>query len=232
MYRLILVVLLAIVMAACTEPRQTRLPDNLEQWETDREFQEAVRELTLEEQNILKTYLIRVTMDQLNGVEVPKGQTIAEAIAAQEVYIEAWRKQDEARKAEERARARFKDAYMEQQVGLVDFKVKEKRLNGGDGIRRIVSGALVNNGDRPLSDVRVTVSFRDMKGFTITEKTYAPIEILNGLKEDAEPFVFEPKKRIVFNYPVVDEVAPGWGGLATAMVTDIVFHEAAQATAN
>ena len=90
MSRLLVILLMVSMVLACSDPRETMLPQNLQQWETDQNFRSSLTKLTLEEQRIISTYLMRVTLEQLQGESVSYNMTIAEAIEEQQIWVGEW----------------------------------------------------------------------------------------------------------------------------------------------
>jgi tetratricopeptide (TPR) repeat protein len=117
---------------------------------------------------------------------------------------------------------KLKQEYMETNLEIIGFKATPGRGRGGMGTT--VSGRLLNNGHRTLTQVEVTVYFLDDDSRIVAEKTYRPIpsadivfygeggSLKRGLTRD-------------FGY-VVDEPLPKeWAGKARARVTNVEFEE-------
>lgn len=230
MIRLLIVVLFALVLSACTEPRERMMPDNIAQWEADKDFQSALAALTLEEQNLLSTYLIRVEADQLAGKAPPRNMTIGEAISEQLIWVDQWQERRQLQNARKLAAIKYKRDYLSR-VEVVGFEVLEQAAIQGAGAQKIFCGLIVNKGDKPLCDVQLTVYFLDKYGYEISEVIYNPLQVQTD-SEIAGNSTLQPNEKIEFNYQFSGDLPDNWTGMASAFVTDIAFAEESVAIEN
>jgi len=231
MIRLLMLMLLVVLLPACsTEPRERMLPADATQWETDKKFQAAVAELTFEEQNVLATYLVRMEAAQLAGEALPPRMTIGEAIQAQLSFDDQWQELRQERVNNERAEKIYLHNYLPQ-VEVVGFDVRDQPIAEGAGMQKVFCGTIVNNGDRPLCDVQLTVYFLDKFGNEVSSVNYKPVTAQADPEVEARHSL-QPHERIAFNYPVSEDAPPNWPGMASAMVTSIAFQEEGAEVAN
>lgn len=230
MIRLFMVVLLTLLLTACNEPREKLLPKDVSQWETDRDFQSAVSKLTLEEQDLLATYLIRIEANLLAGEAPPENMTIGDAIREQLVFVDQWQEKRQRQKDLERAAAQKVQNYLDR-VEVVSFNVLDQPAKEGGGAQKVFCGTIVNKGDRCLCDVQLTVYFLDKFGNEISAINFKPVQSQPEPEGEVRQ-ILQPHEKIAFNYPVTEGAPANWNGMASAIVTDVAFSAEDAATKN
>lgn len=230
MMRLVVVILLALILSACSgDPRERLLPETLTEWETDGDFQDAIAELTLEEQDLLATYLMRMEANRLAGEPMPARMTIREAVKDQLQFVAQWQERKQAEKDEARAAAMQIRNYLAR-VEVVGFNVVEQASPGGGGPQRVFCGSIINKGNRPLSDVQLTIYFLDKYGHEVSEVNYRPVQEQEAGAGGSNCLL--PEAQIRFNYPAPEDAPADWPGMASAMVTNIAFAQDAAGITN
>jgi hypothetical protein len=116
-----------------------------------------------------------------------------------------------------------KRAYI-QMLRVKDFRVGRGRKYSFGDPERGVFGAVVNNGDRTLDEVQITVYFLDGDGKPIAETDYHPVLVTEfSFGSDNKPL--RPGYIKEFGYVVSDKAPSGWSGKATVEITDIKFQQ-------
>lgn len=106
--------------------------------------------------------------------------------------------------------------------------VKLKNFKIADGERfgmpvKGVFGTIVNQGDRTLDKVKVTVYFLDKAGNVVGEKDYHPVYVSGYSLGGNKPL--KPNYVKDFGYSVDDDAPSAWAERAKAKITDIAFAE-------
>lgn len=114
-----------------------------------------------------------------------------------------------------------KQAYISKIV-LKDFKVSEGEQYGE--VVQGVFGTIVNNGDKILKKVEITVYFLDKSGTVIGEENFHPVLVnRNSFGGSNKPL--KPNYVKDFGYSVEDYAPSSWANKAKAKITDIEFDE-------
>lgn len=231
MYRVLFALLLVFLLTACSEePRKMMLPTDISLWETDADFQDALSQLTLEEQNLLSTYLIRIEAEQLAGNPPPRQMTIGEAVHTQQLWVDQFQE----RQRIERRKLQAEKTYLRDYLTLVEvtgFQVVEQILPGSKTPQVCFVGTITNKGDKPLSEVQLTVSYLDKFGHDLSTVQYMPVASLSD-SDAGQQDILPPSGRTKFTFPAAGEIPPDWNGMASAIVTAIEFKATTTASHN
>ena len=168
-----LLLVAAIILAACSRPKDKVIPTNPDKWS---ELSEVTKDLNSDEKQLLAAYLMRNTIGNLFSSEkgsIPPGTTVGEAIDLQRDF-EAKEKLKEAQAEALKARAKAeRDAAIEKMNHLITFAVVSKGLSpknfyAGQYSNRIdFVFAIKNNTAKAIAGVKGAVQFRDMFDTTI-----------------------------------------------------------------
>lgn len=119
----------------------------------------------------------------------------------------------------------IKQAYIKDHVELRDFRTGSgsPKFSPRD-TKPAVFGTIVNNGDRTLTKVKVTVYFLNEKSIVIGEKDFHPVLVTAyAFGNDNKPL--HPNYMKDFGYIVQDSAPSAYAGKAWAEVTDIQFEQ-------
>lgn len=164
------VVLLAIVLCGCSNPKDTVIPSQLDKMES---IKPAIEKLTPEEKQLFTSYLVRHTvgaaMGGLFGIKadpIPDGMTIGKAIDEQREYVN---KENAKEAAEKELKARVEaeqKAKQEEFAKLISVAVTAKKNRDGDYGQRFVSFdvAYENKGDKDIAGIKGILRIADMFG--------------------------------------------------------------------
>ena len=172
-----------LLVSACGDPLEYKVPTDPVQWKQDKGFTEAIEELSDEQKTDLRAYLIRAGMAEAFGGSVPD-MTIKEAIQNQKDF-----------QAEKEAEAKAEAEELTRQVALIQAAEAE-RSKALEKARKALTVAvtsinfikanyrqgtyqdsfairivLKNNADKGMSGVKGTVVFADMFGDEIKRVT-------------------------------------------------------------
>ncbi len=115
-----------------------------------------------------------------------------------------------------------KQAYIKNVI-LKDFKVSEGKKYGFGKTVPGVFGTIVNNGDRSLKEVEITVYFLNDEGTIIGEEDFHPVLVSEySFGEDNKPL--KPNYVKDFGYSVEDYAPSSWSKKAKAKITNIEFE--------
>jgi len=115
-----------------------------------------------------------------------------------------------------------KQAYIKN-VLLKDFRVAEGKKYGFGKAVPGVFGTVVNNGDRSLKEVEITVYFLNDKGTIIGEEDFHPVLVSEySFGGDNKPL--KPNYVEDFGYSVEDYAPSSWSNKAKAKITNIEFE--------
>ena len=116
-----------------------------------------------------------------------------------------------------------KQAYIEK-VALRNFRVSQgKKYGFGDPVPGIF-GTIVNNGDRTLKEVEITVYFFDKNGTIVGEEDFHPVLVSEfSFGDDNKPL--KPNYVKDFGYSVEDYAPSSWAGKVKGEITNIEFAE-------
>jgi len=131
--RLAIVVCLAILTTSgCSDPRETVIPPNVDNWESDAQLKSAIEKLTDEEKKLVVAYVVRAKMGEVFGGDgIKEGLTIAEAISIQkqwqiEKQEEEKRRELLAAELEEKLLAALREMNQALTVTLLSLEYREK----------------------------------------------------------------------------------------------------------
>lgn len=112
-----------------------------------------------------------------------------------------------------------KQAYIKNVI-LKDFEVSEgKKYEFGKTVPGVF-GTIVNNGERSLKEVEITIYFLDYEGTTIGEEDFHPVS--EHSFADNKPL--KPNYVKDFGYSVEDYAPSAWSKKAKAKITNIEFE--------
>ena len=115
-----------------------------------------------------------------------------------------------------------KQAYIKNVI-LKDFKVSEGKKYGFGKAVPGVFGTIVNNGDRSLKEVEITVYFLNDEGTVIGEEDFHPVLVTEySFGGDNKPL--KPNYVKDFGYSVEDYAPSLWSKKAKAKITNIEFE--------
>jgi hypothetical protein len=115
-----------------------------------------------------------------------------------------------------------KQAYIKNVI-LKDFKVSEGKKYGFGKTVPGVFGTIVNNGDRTLKEVEITVYFLNGEGTVIGEEDFHPVLVSEySFGDDNKPL--KPNYVKDFGYSVEDYAPSAWSKKAKAKITNIEFE--------
>jgi len=114
-----------------------------------------------------------------------------------------------------------KQAYIKKVI-LKDFKVSEGKKYGFGKAVPGVFGTIVNNGDKTLKKVEITVYFLNDKGAVIGEEDFHPVLVSEySFGGDNKPL--KPNYVKDFGYSVEDSAPSSWSKKAKVKITNIEF---------
>lgn len=111
--------------------------------------------------------------------------------------------------------------YLQNNVEIIGFRVTR---GSGRGTAASISGRLLNNGHRTLSEVEIGVYFLSADGKVIGERTYRPIPSSDVTYYGEDRTLRRGAVR-EFGYIVEGTLPRSWSGKARAVVTRIEFEE-------
>ncbi len=74
---LLVVMAISLLICACSDPRSTVIPQDIETWETNKKFSNSVDKISDDDKKLLLAYAMRKAF---SGEEIEEGITIGEAI--------------------------------------------------------------------------------------------------------------------------------------------------------
>lgn len=190
MKRLIATSLLCLTLAACSNPRNTVIPQDVEQMAA---IKPELEKLTPEEQQLAAAYILRVTLVSKmagafggkEGPGIPQGTTLGKAVDLQRAFV-AEQKAEEARQAELKAQlearreAAMKPLREAVTVTLVSKSIETDRRHGitMDELL-LVDFGYRNNTSKDIAAVKGYVSVQDLfgdeiSGFAISNDSTIP----------------------------------------------------------
>lgn len=174
--RILTILLVSVVLAACSGPKDTPLPRDLDKMDT---IKPAMEKLTPEERELAAAYIMRHTIGaklgglfgDKEGPGIPEGMTLGKAIEEQrkfeaDVAIEEAKQQALKAKVQaerEAARKQMREAVT---VTLVSKKLVTERGYGGMVVDEYleVTFAYKNNTAKDIAGVKGRVSVKDLFG--------------------------------------------------------------------
>ncbi len=188
--RLIVTGLACLMLVACANPKNTVIPQDVDQLAT---IKPELEKLTPEEQQLAAAYIVRVTLTSKmagvfggkEGQGIPPGMTLGKAVEEQRRFVEE-RKAEEARQAtlkaelEARREAAMKPLREAVTVTVVSKGIEVQRSHGitTDELL-VVDFGYQNNTGKDIAGVKGYVSVRDLfgeeiSGFAITNDVTIP----------------------------------------------------------
>ena len=107
-------------------------------------------------------------------------------------------------------------------VALKEFKVSEGKKYGFGKAIPGVFGTIVNNGNRTLREVEITVYFLNDKGSVISEEDFHPV-LVSEYSYSGDNKLLKPNYVKDFGYSVEDYAPSSWSKKAKAKITNIEF---------
>ena len=109
-------------------------------------------------------------------------------------------------------------------VELKDFKVSEGKKYSFDELEPCIFGTIVNNGERILKKVEITVYFLDKNGTVIGEEDFHPVLVSNySFGGDNKPL--KPNYVKDFGYSVKKYAPSAWAGKVNGEIANIEFMD-------
>lgn len=167
---LLITLVLSLSIFGCgKDPRSTQIPRDKSEWKTDPALNEAITQLSQEEQDLLKGYMFNSIMAETFGANgMPDEQTIGGAIDAQRALVE---KKDQEKKVEavkkEQAQRAKEDAIANMN-NAVEAVLLTLKFNPADAHAQRYSGSFdiavgfKNKTDKEISGVKGVITFKDM----------------------------------------------------------------------
>jgi hypothetical protein len=163
--------LAAFVLIACSNPKKVEIPQDLQSWESDKDFKKAVDKLSEDDKKLFLSYIFRTQMSSaFGGKGLEKGTTIGNALDIQR----AW--QEELEKEEIRKKA-LREELLKKQVevmkimnaaltaSLVDFDYHKADWESGTYSDFFsIKVGFRNNTGKDLAGVRGSVILKDIFG--------------------------------------------------------------------
>lgn len=115
-----------------------------------------------------------------------------------------------------------KQAYIKNVI-LKDFKVSEGKKHGFGKAVPGVFGTIVNNGERSLKEVEITVYFLNDDGTIISEEDFHPV-LVSEYSFGENNKLLKPNYVKDFGYSVEDYAPSSWSKKAKAKITNIEFE--------
>lgn len=162
------------------------------------------------------------------AVELKKSKKLHGAVEKYKQILELDSEMVEAKEGLEKTKDELKSFKEKQEyiekVALKNFTVSEgKKYGFGDPVPGIF-GTIVNNGDRTLKKVEITVYFLDKNGTIIGEKDFYPVWVfMYSLGGDNKPL--KPNYVKDFGYSVENYSPSTWAGKVKGKITNIEFAE-------
>jgi hypothetical protein len=157
-------VILVLLISSCSDPKSTLVPTDIEQWDEDKKFTEALEGLTKEEQELLTVFAFTAFGE--NGIE--EGTTIGSAIDAQRLWAEEQAKEEIKQKAlaaelKLKQLEKLKEMNSALTVTLVSLELRDEStspLRYSDYFA--VKIGLRNNSEKSLAGAKGVLVFKDM----------------------------------------------------------------------
>lgn len=162
---------------------------------------------------------------RMEQLEIEREQALEELKREREQALaELQREREERERIREEERMEqqtIKDNYINEFVSLENVRVSQGERFGMpvEG----VFGTLINNGNRTLNKVTITIYFLNEQGQRIGEKSYSPVLVSALNFGDNSPL--RPSYRKDFGYSVEDDAPSNWSKRIEAIVSDIEFDE-------
>jgi len=161
-------------MISCSDPKKVEIPNDIEAWESDKDFKAAVEKLNDEEKELFVAYTIRMKFGEAFGGEgIKKGLTIGEAIKLQQEWEKEQAKEDARRKqlAAELQKTELEILkQMNEALTVTLLSLKFKKANPGARIYSDYFSIKIgfrNNADKDILGAKGVVVLKDIFGDTI-----------------------------------------------------------------
>lgn len=178
--RLIAAIVITALLVACSDPKNTPLPREIDKMESIKPVMEKLSE---EERKLVAGYLMRHTVGTaLGGIfgqkkadPMPDGMTIGKAIEEQRAFLANMKAEEEKQKAREaaaKAEAEKSMAALREAVSATFVKrsIETERGYSGMEINKhlVVTFAFTNHTDKPVAAVKGTIDVEDLFGDNVT----------------------------------------------------------------
>jgi hypothetical protein len=172
MKNLILAMLAALLLSACSKPQDTVIPSDVSKWDT--ELAPQVKKLPDEEQKLAVAYIARAKLGEVfGGKGVPFGTTLGDAVKQQRAWQHEQEEADRKAavlKAEVEKQAKEHAALVAQAVTVSLVSKRQLPTNfdaGRYGEEQEFKIAVKNTGTKPLVGVSGTIEFIDVFDKTV-----------------------------------------------------------------
>lgn len=190
----IVTLLACLLLAACSDPKQAKLPADIGKWSEDKSLMEAVGKLDETDRKLFGGYAVRqVVASTFGGNKVVADSTLGDALKTQQAWIEAKAAEAEKQKALAEQVKQQQLVALKEMNGTLTASLLELKLNPIDYKNKQYSEyfsieiALHNNTAEALSGVKGTVVLSDMFG--------EPIKRI-GLTNDSQ---IDPGKTYIYS---------------------------------
>lgn len=228
MLRHIIVLLLALAITGCSDPKSMPLPSDINQISQDQKLIEQIKTMDQADKDLFAAFLARATISQVvtGSIGITPGMTVGEAIENQKSWV-AQVKAEEAEAEEIRKAAIAKSNQINEQIKntlkIVLIKVG-KPTPQRYKVQLPIKFEAVNNSDKTISGYRAHVEFTDMFGKNIKNLTIEDSKGLDSQTTDQPIFVWDYNE---FDDDMVKLVSLTSDNKykATITVTHIVFQD-------
>lgn len=163
--------LACLLLAGCSDPKQTKLPADISKWSEDKGLMEAVGKLDENDRKLFGGYAARqVVASTFGGSKVVADSTLGDALKTQQAWIEAKAAEAEKQKALAEQVKQQQLVALKEMNGTLTASLLKLKLNPADYKNKQYSEyfsieiALHNNTAEALSGVKGTVVLSDMFG--------------------------------------------------------------------
>lgn len=172
--KVIATLLACLLLAACSDPKQAKLPADISKWSEDKGLMEAVSKLEESDRKLFGGYAARQVMaSTFGGNKVVSDSTLGDALKTQQAWLEAKAAEAEKQKALAEQVKQQQLVALKEMNGTLTASLLELKLNPVDYKNKQYSEyftieiALHNNTDEALAGVKGTVVLSDMFGEVI-----------------------------------------------------------------
>lgn len=172
--KVIATLLACLLLAACSDPKQAKLPADISKWSEDKGLMEAVSKLEESDRKLFGGYAARQVMaSTFGGNKVVSDSTLGDALKTQQAWVEAKAAEAEKQKALAEQVKQQQLVALKEMNGTLTASLLELKLNPVDYKNKQYSEyftieiALHNNTDEALAGVKGTVVLSDMFGEVI-----------------------------------------------------------------
>ncbi|MGG7557797.1 hypothetical protein [Pseudomonas sp. ES3] len=190
----IVTLLACLMLAACSDPKQTKLPAEISKWSEDKGLMEAVGKLDESDRKLFGGYAARQAVaSAFGGSKVVADATLGDALKTQQAWIEAKAAEAEKQKALAEQVKQQQLVALKEMNGTLTASLLELKLNPADYKNKKYSEyfsieiAMHNNTDTALAGVKGTVVLTDMFGEVIKKI---------GLSNDSQ---IDPGKTFIYS---------------------------------